>query len=90
LGVEVLKGVSWAISPFFRIKTPISISVYYRFYVQEPGNEELLKPKGPSIQGTFSLSKNLDNLRINGYINSLYNRKDGFSWNFGLNLLGSF
>ncbi len=89
-GLEILKGVSWAISPLFRVKTPFYISAYYRFYMKDPGNEALLKPPGPSLNGTLSISRVLENLRITLYINCEYSRNGGFSWNFGLNLFGSF
>ena len=89
-GFEVLKGASWALSPFFRIKSPFSLSAYYRFYTQAPGPEGILKPPGPSLYGTFSLSKEFENLKFTGYLNFLYNQRDKFSWNFGLNVFGGF
>ncbi|MEO0215184.1 MAG: hypothetical protein ABIL12_06745 [candidate division WOR-3 bacterium] len=89
-GLEVLKSTSWALSPFIRIRKPFSLSLYYRNYYGEKGDEVYIKPEGPVVLLGFYPQKNLYEINISGHLYAYYDKMQKFSWNFGLSVSGEF
>ncbi len=86
VGVEGLRGKSWALSPIVRTRGNLYGEAGYRMYFGEAGSEARYKPPGPFVSLNLNLTRNVGRVRLTGTLTGGYDvlRKGFYTFSFGV------